>query len=89
MKITVDVACTPEELRTFLGLPDVQPMQAALMKQVEERMTANLQAMDPEAMINTWLPAGIQGWEQIQKAFWTRFDRAGGSETDRTRQNTK
>ena len=26
MKITVDVDCTPEEARAFLGLPDVKPM---------------------------------------------------------------
>ncbi|WP_420846806.1 DUF6489 family protein [Microvirga tunisiensis] len=27
MKITMDVECTPEEARAFLGLPDVKPMQ--------------------------------------------------------------
>ena len=31
MKVTVNVECTPEEARTFLGLPDVQPMQEAVM----------------------------------------------------------
>ena len=31
MKITVNVDCTPEEARSFLGLPDVQPLQAAVM----------------------------------------------------------
>ncbi len=25
MKVSVDIDCTPEELRTFFGLPDVQP----------------------------------------------------------------
>ena len=28
MKVTVNVECTPEEARTFLGLPDVQPNPA-------------------------------------------------------------
>jgi len=27
MKITLDIDCTPEELRSFFGLPDVRPMQ--------------------------------------------------------------
>lgn len=73
MKFTVDVDCTPEEARAFLGLPDVKPMQDALMKQVQERMTASLSAMDPETMIKTWLPAGVQGMEQLQKMFWSQF----------------
>jgi len=40
MKITVDIDCTPEEARKFLGLPDVAPMQETLMRQVQERMEA-------------------------------------------------
>ncbi|OSQ50162.1 DUF6489 family protein [Thalassospira alkalitolerans] len=79
MKVSVDIDCTPEELRTFFGLPDVQPMQQALMKEVEERMKANLGAMDPETMINTWLPQGMQNWEQVQKAFWNQFNASGNA----------
>ncbi len=70
MKVTVNVDCTPEEARTFMGLPDVRPMQEALMKELEERMRANMQAMSPESMIKTWLPAGMQGADQMQKMFW-------------------
>lgn len=78
MKFTVDVECTPEEARAFLGLPDVKPMQDALMKQVQDRMTAALHAMEPEAMIKTWLPAQVQGMEQLQKMFWSQFAGTGG-----------
>lgn len=80
MKITIDVDCTPEEARTFLGLPDVQPMQEALMQQIQERMTASLSAMDPETMLKTWLPAGVQGIEQLQKMFWSQFSNTGRRE---------
>ena len=73
MKITFDVDCTPEEARTFLGLPDVKPMQDTLMKKIEERMSANLDAMSPEALLKTWLPASVQGMEQLQKMFWSAF----------------
>ncbi|MBI4968803.1 MAG: hypothetical protein HZC25_11865 [Rhodospirillales bacterium] len=79
MKIHVDVECTPEEARTFLGLPDVQPMQQAMMAMVEERMKSALTAMDPETMLKTWLPAGIQGMEQMQKMFWNQFSAANPS----------
>ena len=43
------------------------------MKQVEERMAANLAAMDPETLMSSWMPAGIQGLEQMQKMFWTQM----------------
>ncbi|MGF1610631.1 MAG: DUF6489 family protein [Kiloniellales bacterium] len=76
MKITIDVDCTPEEARAFLGLPDVAPMQAALMAEVEKRMIEGLRASDPETLMKTWLPAGIQGWEALQKMFWSQM--AGG-----------
>ncbi|WP_420723254.1 DUF6489 family protein [Hwanghaeella sp. LZ110] len=73
MKITVDIDCTPDEARKFLGLPDVAPMQEALMEQVQERMEANLKALEPEALFQTWLPAGLQGMEQLQKMFWAQM----------------
>jgi len=78
MKIHVDIDCTPEEARTFLGLPDVGPMQEALMAELQKRMMANLQAMEPEQLFKTWLPAGIQGWEQLQKAFWSQMSGGPG-----------
>lgn len=73
MKFTVNVDCSPEEARAFLGLPDVKPMQEAMMAQVEERMKQALSAMDPETMMKIWMPAGIQGMEQFQKMFWSQF----------------
>ena len=69
MKINFDIECTPEELRGFFGLPDVKPMQERLMKEVEEGMRTNLKALDPEAMLKTWLPAGLKGFEQLQEMF--------------------
>ena len=73
MKINIDIDCTPEEARTFFGLPDVQPMQKALMDQVQKQMMEGLQATSPEALFKLWLPASIQGWEEIGKAFWSQL----------------
>ena len=69
MKISLDIDCTPEELRGFFGMPDVKPMQEQLLKEVEDRMRASLKALDPQALMNTWLPAGLRGFEQLQEAF--------------------
>jgi Family of unknown function (DUF6489) len=79
MKIKLDIDCTPEELRGFFGLPDVRPMQEHLLKEVEERMRTNLQALDPETMLKTWLPAGLKGFEQLQEMFMNQMaGRSGG-----------
>lgn len=79
MKISIDIDCTPEEARSFLGLPDVAPMQAALMAQLQERMAANIAAMDPETMLKTWMPLGLQNMEQLQRMFWQHMGGGGSS----------
>ena len=78
MKITVNVDCTPEEARAFLGLPDVQPLQDAVMAQVQERVMNSLNAMDPESLLKTWAPLGLQSMEQVQRFFLSQFG-AGGN----------
>ena len=70
MKINVEIDSTPQEARAFFGLPDVAPMQERLMKEVEERMVAAMHAMEPEALMQNWLPASMQGFENLQKMFW-------------------
>ena len=69
MKISLDIDCTPDELRGFFGLPDVKPMQEQLLKEAEQRMRAGLAALDAETMLKTWLPAGLKGFEQLQEIF--------------------
>lgn len=73
MKITFDIDCTPEEARAFFGLPDVQPMQKAMMQEVEDRMKSSLDAMGPDALFKTWLPAGMESFEQMQKMFFAQM----------------
>jgi len=80
VKITIDIDCTAEEARDFLGLPDVKPMQDALLQQMQDRMSAGLQAMEPDALMRTWLPAGIQGVEQFQKMIWSQMTAALGKD---------
>ena len=69
MKINIEVDCTPEEARDFLGLPDVKPMQERLLDDLQERMASTLKAMDPGEMLRTWLPTNLKGFEQMFDAF--------------------
>ena len=75
MKLKFDIDATPEELRGFFGLPEVKPMQDRLMAELEERMRANLKALDPETMLKNWLPAGLKGFEQLQEMFFAQMGR--------------
>jgi len=77
MKITVDIDCTPEEARTFLGLPDMAPIQEDMTEALRARMRSALDQMNPEQLMRMWFPAGAQNWEQIQKQFWEQFSRMG------------
>lgn len=88
MKVTVNIDCTPEEARDFLGLPDVIPLQETMMRELEERMRQSLAAMDPQEIIKTWMPATIQGLEQMQR-FWGQLagmaTQGGGAPFDPTK----
>ena len=77
MKVKLDIECTPDEARAFFGLPDVKPLQEALMPEVEERLRATLKAMDPEAMLKSWLPATLTGFEQLQEMFLAQMGGLG------------
>ncbi len=70
MKIKIDIDCTPEEARTFLGLPDVQPMQQWMMSQMQDRMEKGIENFDPETIMKAWITPGIEGFGQLQKALW-------------------
>ena len=74
MKATMNIDCTPEEARAFLGLPDVQPMQEHLMREMPERLSTNLNAMDPSTMFNAWLPTTFKGFEQLQEIFASQIN---------------
>ncbi len=79
MKLKFDIDCTPAEARAFFGLPDVAPMQERLMKELEDKMHENLKSMDPTEIVQTWLPATIQGWGDMQKMFWDQMGMSGAS----------
>jgi hypothetical protein len=55
VKITVNIDCTPEEAREFLGFPNIQPMQEKVMKQMEDNLLAGIAGMSPDAILRHWM----------------------------------
>ena len=41
------------------------------MAGMQERMEDQLKRMDPEALMKEWFSPGIEGFQQMQKAFWS------------------
>jgi hypothetical protein len=68
MKINVEIDCTPEEARRFFGLPDLQPMQQAVMEKVQQQALEAVEALSPEALLRQWAPMMPQTPEQLRAA---------------------
>src|SRR5215217_1927610 len=85
VRVTINIECTPAEARAFFGLPDLQPIQAAMMGRLQERMVSEIDRFSPEALVNQWLSAFPQNVEHMQEAFANMF--LGGTTQDRTGQD--
>ena len=54
MKVNIEIECTPLEARQFFGLPDVQPMQQAIMAEMEKNILKEAQRFTPDAILQNW-----------------------------------
>ena len=81
MKFRVEVDCTPVEARQFVGLPNVEPLQAAVMAEVERRMMAEMDRFSPDAIMRSWFTVFPQGADQMQNMFLKMFQQGFGGST--------
>ncbi len=71
MKVTMNVECTPQEARAFLGLPDVEPLNDFLIEQMKSRIEQNIHQMQPDEILKTWSSFGVQAQDQFMKMMQT------------------
>ena len=67
MKMTVEVDCTPEEARRFLGLPDVSALNDHIVGEMQKRIDANMALLSPDELVKNWLAFGAGAQEQFRK----------------------
>ena len=67
MKINVEIEMTPEELRKFLGLPNVELLQSEFMKLAGQYLEGAVQRNDVGNLVSPLLSAAIQPWANYQK----------------------
>lgn len=78
MKVTINIDCTPDEARHFFGLPDLKPMQDAVMAKVEKQMLDAVGAFSPDALLRTWMQ-GVPGGPDAMRDMFMRFFRPPGA----------
>jgi hypothetical protein len=83
MKVNVEIECTPLEARQFFGLPDVQPMQTAVMEKLKDQMMDNIQKVSPEALMQSWLTFDPKIAERFQNLFVTMAGLGGARADDK------
>jgi len=71
MKVNIEIDCTPLEARQFFGLPDVQPMQVAVMDKLQQQMMSNIDKVSPESLIKSWFSFDPKLADRMQDMFVT------------------
>jgi len=67
MKVTIEVDCTPQEARTFLGQPDVEAFNLWLVEQMKTRFAENMELLRPEEMMKGWIALGGQAQDAMRR----------------------
>ncbi len=67
MKMSIEVDCTPEEARRFLGLPDVSALNDHLVAEMKSRIDSNMAMISPDELVKNWMSFGAGAQEQFRK----------------------
>ena len=80
MKVTVELDATPQEMRTMLGLPDVEPMQQEIIEKTRENILSAIESNDPANLMRMFMPTAdhFKSIESMQTAFWEAMSKSMG-----------
>ena len=67
MKLNVEVDCTPEEARRFLGLPDVSVLNEHIVNEMRRHIETNMALLSSDDLVKTWMAYGAGAQEQFRK----------------------
>ena len=81
MKITVDVDCTPQEARAFLGLPDMEAVHEAYLGRLKEAMRDGVTPAMVESLLKSWSPMG-DGAMKLWTGLVQGIGKPGGTKPD-------
>ena len=73
MKFNATVEATAQEMREFLGLPNIKPMQDEMLESMRTSMEESRANLDPMGLMKPMFPAQLQTLEMLQRGFWEAF----------------
>jgi hypothetical protein len=87
MKVNVSVEATAQEMREFLGLPNVQPLHDDILQAVRDNVQRGVINFDALGLLKPLLPTQFHSMEMMQK-FWEAVAKATGGNMTTTAKET-
>lgn len=79
MKVQIEIDCTPEEARRFMGLPDVEQANAMYIESIIKAMQGASSTEQLEEYAKQLAPMGQMGVQMFQSFMEGAARSAGGS----------
>lgn len=80
MKVNVSVEATAQEMREFLGLPNIQPFHDEMLQTMRDTLKRGPLNMEAMHLFKPLLPTQFHSMEVMHK-FWEAFSKSGGTST--------
>ena len=80
MIIKIEIDVKPEELRAFLGLPDVVGIQEDIINYVRTRVSTT-EGVDPTELVRGGVERGTRAWQKVVSAAFARAAEDAAPET--------
>lgn len=77
MKVNVSVEATAQEMREFLGLPNVQPLHDEILQAMRKNVERGVVNLESLGMLKPLWPVQFHSMEMVQK-FWEAVAKASG-----------
>jgi hypothetical protein len=82
MKFHIEIDCTPEEVRRFMGLPDLAPLHESYQNQMKDMMGKGITPDMVETMVKSWSPLGQNGLDLLRSVMAPFADSKQGDTKD-------
>lgn len=70
MRFTINIDCTPQEARSFFGMPDVEPLNNMVVAEMTRRAKDQMDTLaDPERLVAQWMEMSGKGMDALQGMF--------------------
>ncbi len=84
MKVNIEIDCTPEEARAFMGLPDVTEANSAYVENITNAMKGVSSPDQLQQYAAALAPMGQMGMKMFQSFMESGMRAAGGQTSGKT-----